>query len=68
MDHTDIVSVERVIPAPAAEIFALIADPHRHQEFDGSGTVRDAKDVPDTLEARLHVRHEHADRCCPTRW
>ncbi|MCW2544657.1 MAG: Polyketide cyclase/dehydrase [Frankiales bacterium] len=42
----DIVSVERVIPAPAAEIFALIADPHRHQDFDGSGTVRSAKDVP----------------------
>ena len=49
MDQTDIVSVERVIPAPAAEIFALIADPHRHQDFDGSGTVRAAKNVPDTL-------------------
>lgn len=27
--------------APAAEIFALVANPHRHAELDGSGTVRD---------------------------
>ena len=47
---SDVVTVERVIPAPAADIFALISDPHRHHEFDGSGTVREAKNVPDTLE------------------
>jgi len=35
-------SVERVIPAPPEAIFDLIADPSRHQEIDGSGTVRDA--------------------------
>lgn len=29
------------IAAPAAEIFALLVDPHRHPELDGSGTVRD---------------------------
>ena len=33
------VSVERVINAPAAEIFALIADAGKHSAFDGSGTV-----------------------------
>jgi uncharacterized protein YndB with AHSA1/START domain len=33
------VSVERVINAPAAEIFALIADAGKHSSFDGSGTV-----------------------------
>ncbi len=38
----DVESVERVIPAPAATIFAVIADPSRHQEIDGSGTVREA--------------------------
>jgi len=47
---SDVVSVERVIPAPAEQIFALLADPHRHQDFDGSGTVRDAKDVPSSLK------------------
>jgi uncharacterized protein YndB with AHSA1/START domain len=41
-----VVSVERVIAAPAERIFPLLADPARHREIDGSGTVRDAKDVP----------------------
>lgn len=31
-----------VVRAPAAAIFALVADPHRHHELDGSGTIRDA--------------------------
>lgn len=35
----DTVSVERVIKAPAREIFALLADAGRHASFDGSGTV-----------------------------
>lgn len=39
----DVVTVERVIPAPAEAIFDLLADPSRHREIDGSGTVRDAK-------------------------
>jgi len=33
------VSVERVIKAPAGQIFALIADAGEHSNFDGSGTV-----------------------------
>jgi uncharacterized protein YndB with AHSA1/START domain len=37
--HGDTVSVERVIKAPAREIFALLADAGRHSSFDGSGTV-----------------------------
>lgn len=49
---SDVVSVERTIPAPAEVIFAVISDPARHHEFDGSGTVRDAKDVSDE---KLHV-------------
>ncbi|MBK5286959.1 MAG: SRPBCC family protein [Acidimicrobiia bacterium] len=43
----DIVTVERLIPAPPEKIFSLIANPARHHELDGSGTVRDAKDVPE---------------------
>jgi uncharacterized protein YndB with AHSA1/START domain len=39
---TDLVSVERVIPAPPEAIFALLADPSRHPEIDGSGTVKRA--------------------------
>lgn len=29
-----------VVDAPAAELFAIVADPHRHAELDGSGSVR----------------------------
>jgi Polyketide cyclase / dehydrase and lipid transport len=29
------------VHARPAEVFALVADPHRHPELDGSGTVRD---------------------------
>lgn len=36
------VSVERVINAPASEIFALVADAGKHASFDGSGTVQHA--------------------------
>ena len=40
---TDVVSVERVIPAPPEAIFELLADPARHHDIDGSGTVVKAK-------------------------
>src|SRR6478609_8865770 len=36
-------SVERFIKAPAADIFAIVADPARHHEIDGSGTVQGVK-------------------------
>lgn len=42
--HRDVASVERFIPAPPETIFDLLADPSRHSEIDGSGTVRAAKE------------------------
>jgi uncharacterized protein YndB with AHSA1/START domain len=42
-DTPDVVSVERLIASAPEPIFALLADPARHREIDGSGTVRDAK-------------------------
>ena len=50
-DSRDVVSVERVIKAPAEAIFDLLADPTRHTEIDGSGAVRDAT----TGSERLHL-------------
>ena len=47
---TDIVSVERVIPAPASEIFDLIADPNRHRDIDGSGSVRGTHGATERLK------------------
>ena len=38
-----VVSVERVIKAPAASIFAVVADAARHPEIDGSGALVAAK-------------------------
>jgi uncharacterized protein YndB with AHSA1/START domain len=40
----DVATVERLIHAPASEIFDILADPARHQDIDGSGTVRGTPD------------------------
>jgi uncharacterized protein YndB with AHSA1/START domain len=48
-EPSDVETVERFIPASPERIFAIIADPNRHREIDGSGTVRDAKKVPEKL-------------------
>jgi uncharacterized protein YndB with AHSA1/START domain len=48
----DVETVERVIPAPPEKIFALLADANRHQDFDGSGTVKAAHD---DAPKRLHL-------------
>lgn len=47
-----------VVNAPATEVFALVADPHRHGELDGSGTVHDTVSGPARLEqgARFSVK------------
>jgi len=41
-DDPNVATVQRFIPAPAEKIFELLADPSRHREIDGSGTVREA--------------------------
>lgn len=46
------------VPAPAAAIFDIVADPHRHAELDGSGTVMGTVTGPRRLSAgaRFSVR------------
>ncbi|HEY6531973.1 MAG TPA: SRPBCC family protein [Acidimicrobiales bacterium] len=39
----EVFTVERVIPAEPGAIFDLLADPSRHHDIDGSGTVGAAK-------------------------
>lgn len=46
----DIETVERVVPAPPEAIFALLADPSRHHDIDGSGSVREVKNGPQRLK------------------
>jgi uncharacterized protein YndB with AHSA1/START domain len=43
------VSASAVVAAPPEEVFALLANPHRHHEFDGSGSVRAAVSGPERL-------------------
>lgn len=49
------------VNAPAEEIFAMVADPRRHHELDGSGTVLDAIDGPERLSsgAKFSVRMKY---------
>ncbi len=42
-ESSEVVTVERVIPAPPEAIFEYLIDPSRHSEIDGSGTVVKAK-------------------------
>jgi uncharacterized protein YndB with AHSA1/START domain len=46
---SDVETVERTIPAAPEAIFELLADPRRHHEIDGSGTVQQVKDAPPRL-------------------
>jgi len=49
MASSDVVTVERTIPAPPQAIFELLADPSRHSEIDGSGTVQGSRGTPEKL-------------------
>jgi uncharacterized protein YndB with AHSA1/START domain len=45
----EVETVERVIPAPPEKIFDLLADPDRHHDIDGSGSVVQAKEASQRL-------------------
>ncbi|MEH3034342.1 MAG: SRPBCC family protein [Aeromicrobium erythreum] len=58
------VDVSREVEAPPRVVFALLADPRRHAEIDGSGMVR-ADDGAEPITApgqvfRMHVHHPRA--------
>jgi uncharacterized protein YndB with AHSA1/START domain len=42
-DPGNVVHVERVIHVPAPVIFDVLADPRRHPQFDGSGSLIEAR-------------------------
>ena len=49
-DPSRIVSRSTIVPAPAQMIFDLLADPRRHGEIDGSGSIQSAQiDAPERL-------------------
>ena len=43
MRPLQVVAGTRIVPAPAEDIFELLASPARHPELDGSGTVREVR-------------------------
>jgi hypothetical protein len=43
---TDRIEVQRTIAAPAADIFAVLCDPHGHVAIDSSGMLQDADGEP----------------------
>lgn len=47
----DQVSVQRLIPATAEEIFDLLADPSRHADLDGSGHLVESREGSRRLKA-----------------
>ncbi len=57
---SDSLSVSRRVDASPARVFAILADPARHPEIDGSGMVREAaggaqvRGVGDTFGMRMH--------------
>ena len=49
-DPAKVISRSTIVPAPAQTIFDLLADPRRHNEIDGSGSVKQAEvDAPERL-------------------
>ena len=49
-DPAKVVSRSTIVPAPAQMIYDLLADPRRHGEIDGSGSIQSAQiDAPERL-------------------
>jgi uncharacterized protein YndB with AHSA1/START domain len=43
---TERIEIQRTIPAPAADIFAVLCDPQGHVAIDSSGMLQDAEGAP----------------------
>jgi hypothetical protein len=54
---TDRIEVQRTIPAPAADIFAVLCDPQGHVAIDASGMLQDAEGDPATAAGDTFVVH-----------
>jgi hypothetical protein len=54
---TERIEVSRTIPAPAADIFALLSDPQGHVAIDSSGMLQDADGDPVAAAGDSFVVH-----------
>ena len=59
-EESKLIEVSRRIEATPARIFEILAHPHRHQDFDGSGMLRGAvldrpiSNIGDTFTMKMH--------------
>lgn len=62
------IEVQRLVRAPAHAVFAVLSDPRRHPELDGSGMLRAASTAaPVTGVGDEFVMELHAERLGPYR-
>ena len=54
---SDRIEVQRTIPAPAADIFAVLCDPQGHVAIDASGMLQDADGAPASAVGDSFVVH-----------
>ena len=54
---TERMEVQRTIPAPAADIFGVLCDPHGHVAIDSSGMLQDAEGEPASAVGDSFVVH-----------
>jgi hypothetical protein len=54
---TERIETQRTIPAPAADIFAVLSDPQGHVAIDSSGMLQDAEGDPVTAVGDSFVVH-----------
>jgi hypothetical protein len=54
---TERIEVQRSIAAPAADIFAVLCDPHGHVAIDASGMLQDADGKPAAAVGDTFVVH-----------
>jgi hypothetical protein len=58
---TERIEVQRTIPAPAADIFAVLCDPQGHVAIDSTGMLQDADGEPATKAGDSFVIHMDRD-------
>lgn len=54
---TERIEIQRTIAAPAADIFAVLCDPHGHVAIDSTGMLQDADGDPATAAGDSFVIH-----------
>ena len=69
MNDVQQIQVSGLIEAPVERVFPLLADPDRHPDLDGSGTLRASRthtvitELGDVFIMDLHTKDHREDQC-----